>query len=75
MEDTPSCLQDTVVLLKSKPFSATVRIRYGPLDVVIKARVYRDTQGIFLDLTRRRGDGLLFVRSIDRLREAFGLEA
>ena len=57
MEDTRSCLQGTGVLLKSKPFSVTARIRHGPLDVVIKARVYRDTQGIFLDLTRRRGDG------------------
>ena len=75
MEATRSCLQDTGVLLKIKPFSVTARIRHGPLDVVIKARVYRDTQGIFLDLTRRRGDGLLFVRSIDRLREALGLEA
>ena len=74
MEDTRSCLQGTGVLLKNKPFSVTARIRHGPLDVVIKARVYRDTQGTFLDLTRRRGDGLLFVRTIDRLREALGLE-
>ena len=74
MEATRSCLQDTGVLLKSKPFSVMARIRHGPFEVVIKARVYRDTQGTFLDLTRRRGDGLLFVRTIDRLREALGLE-
>ena len=67
-------MQDTGVLLKRKPFSVMARIRHGPFEVVIKARVYRDTQGTFLDLTRRRGDGLLFVRSIDRVREALGLE-
>ena len=34
---------------KIKPFSVTARIRHGPLDVVIKARVCRDSQGIFLE--------------------------
>ena len=75
MEATRSCLGGLGVITKSKRFSTTAWVHCGQLDVVVKARIYKDPQGVFLDLTRRRGDGLLFVRSIDRLREALGLEA
>ena len=70
MEATRSCLGGLGVITKSKRFSTTAWVHCGQLDVVVKARIYKDPQGVFLELARRRGDCVLFVRVFEQVRKA-----
>ena len=55
---------------KSRPYSVTVQVWAGEADVVVKARAYRDSDGVYLDVCRRRGDVILFMRVFRVLEKA-----
>ena len=72
MESVRRCFGEVGVVTKSRPFSATGQVLTGDAlaFLVVKARVYNDSQGTFLDLTRRRGDGILFMRVFSAVQES-----
>ncbi len=47
------------VFVKDRPFSIKVNC-YG--EVVVKARVFRDADGVFFDFSRRSGDVVAFMQ-------------
>ena len=67
-----ACFADIGVVLKSRPYSITAKVwaSDGQTEVVCKSRVYNDSEGMFLDMTRRGGDGLLFVHVFWEIQEA-----
>ena len=66
------CFGEVGVVTKSRAFSATAQVFTGDAlaFVVVKARIYSDSQGTFLDLTRRRGDGILFMGVFGAVQES-----
>ena len=72
MESVRRCFGEVGVVTKSRPFSATGQVLTGDTlaFVVVKARIYRDSQGPFLDVTRRRGDGILFTHVFRAVQES-----
>ena len=70
MELVRRCFGGIGVVTRSRPFSATAQVLTGEAFVVVKARIYSDSQGPFLDLTRRRGDGILFTHVFRAVQES-----
>ena len=70
MEAVRGLFEDLGDVTKSRPYSMTVHVWAGEADVVVKARAYRDSGGVYLDVCRRRGDVILFMRVFRVLEKA-----
>ena len=77
MEAARGCLAGMGALKKTRPFSLTAQVwaTDGQTDVIVKARAYKDSTGTFLDVTRRRGDSVLFARVFMEIERALGERA
>ena len=74
MEATRACFEDIGTLLEVQPCSmkAITWASDGKTWAVVKARLYRDSMGMYVDLTRRSGDGLLFLHVYSEMDDALG---
>ena len=70
MEAVRVCLEHLGTLTKSRPFSLKAQVTEGGMHVVVKARVFKDGEGTFIDVTRRRGDPILFARVYREIEES-----
>ena len=70
MESVRGFFEGLGAVTKSRPYSVTVQVWAGEADVVVKARAYRDSDGVYLDVCRRRGDVILFMRVFRVLEKA-----
>ncbi len=58
---TEKCLEDMGTILELNPYSIKARIASLTSEVTVKSRLIVDGDDMFLETTRRRGDGVLFV--------------
>jgi len=58
---TRKCLEDTGTILELNPYSIKARVASLTEEVTVKSRLIVDGDDMFLETTRRRGDGVLFV--------------
>ncbi len=61
MDVTRKCLEDTGTILELNPYSIKARIASLTSEVTVKSCLIVDGDDMFLETTRRRGDGVLFV--------------
>ncbi len=66
MEKVRGYLSKACMIVKEKPFAIRAKAEDG---LIVKARVSRDEDGVYFELRRYQGDGVLFVRVWRGLRE------
>ncbi len=61
MNATEKCLEDMGTILVRNPYTIRARVVSLTEEVTVKSRLIIDGDDLFLETTRRRGDGVLFV--------------
>ena len=61
MNVTEKCLEDMGTILVRNPYTIRARVVSLTEEVTVKSRLIIDGDDLFLETTRRRGDGVLFV--------------
>ena len=61
MDATEKCLEDMGTIIERNPYTIRARVVSMIEEVTVKSRLIVDGDDMFVETTRRRGDGVLFV--------------